>query len=97
MRQVIELGEAQARAECAKNEARNALATTITDFELAKALVDIVPAALAQAMKPIEKISDTRCVSACKFGSDSISLQIGGDLVLVSRRNQRDGSGCSAF
>lgn len=61
---VIELGEAQARAERAKNEARNALATSIIDFELAKARVDIVPAALAQAMKPIEKISDIRIFSA---------------------------------
>jgi flotillin len=61
---VIELGEAQARAERAKNEARNALATSIIDFELAKARVDIVPAALEQAMKPIEKISDIRIFSA---------------------------------
>ena len=61
---MIELGEAQARAERAKNEARNALATSIIDFELAKARVDIVPAALEQAMKPIEKISDIRIFSA---------------------------------
>lgn len=31
------------------------------------------------------------------LGSDSISLQIGGDLALFSRRNHRDGSGSSAF
>lgn len=61
---VIELGEAQARAERAKNEARNALAPAIIDFELSKARVEIVPAALAQAMKPIEKISDIRIFSA---------------------------------
>lgn len=61
---VIELGEAQARAERAKNEARNALSPTIIEFELNKARVDIVPAALAQAMKPIEKISDIRIFSA---------------------------------
>lgn len=60
---VIELGEAQARAERAKNEARNALSANIIDFELAKARVDIVPQALAQAMKPIEKISDIRIFS----------------------------------
>lgn len=61
---VIELGEAEARAERAKNEARNALAANIIDFELAKARVEIVPLALAQAMKPIEKISDIRIFSA---------------------------------
>lgn len=61
---VIELGEAQARAERAKNEARNALSHAIIEFELNKARVDIVPAALAQAMKPIEKISDIRIFSA---------------------------------
>ena len=61
---VIELGEAQARAERAKNEARNALSPAIIEFELNKARVDIVPAALSQAMKPIEKISDIRIFSA---------------------------------
>ncbi|QEN89727.1 flotillin family protein [Labrys sp. KNU-23] len=61
---VIELGEAEARAERAKNEARNALAENIIGFELAKARVAIVPQALEQAMKPIEKISDIRIFSA---------------------------------
>ncbi|MBX3539196.1 MAG: flotillin family protein [Chelatococcus sp.] len=61
---VIELGEAEARAERARNEARNALAPSIIEFELAKARVDIVPQALEQAMKPIEKISDIRIFSA---------------------------------
>lgn len=60
---VVELGEAEARAERAKNEARNALAESIIDFELAKARVQIVPQALAEAMKPIEKISDIRIFS----------------------------------
>lgn len=35
--------------------------------------------------------------SASNFGSDSFSLQMGGDLSLFSIRNQRDGSGSSAF
>ncbi|OCC04829.1 flotillin [Labrys sp. WJW] len=61
---VIELGEAEARAERAKNEARNALAESVIGFELAKARVAIVPQALEQAMKPIEKISDIRIFSA---------------------------------
>lgn len=66
---VIELGEAEARAERAKNEARNALAESIIDFELAKARVEIVPKALAEAMKPIEKISDIRIFSTGGLGS----------------------------
>ncbi len=66
---VIELGEAEARAERAKNEARNALAESIIEFELAKARVDIVPKALAEAMKPIEKISDIRIFSTGGLGS----------------------------
>jgi len=61
---VIALGEAEAQAERAKNEARNALATSIIEFELARARIAIVPDALAQAMKPIEKISDIRIFSA---------------------------------
>ncbi|WP_448953840.1 flotillin family protein [Labrys neptuniae] len=61
---VIELGEAEARAERARNEARNALAENIIGFELAKARVAIVPQALEQAMKPIEKISDIKIFSA---------------------------------
>ncbi|MBS1182819.1 MAG: flotillin family protein [Proteobacteria bacterium] len=64
---IIDLGEAEARAERAKNEARNALATSIIDFELAKARVEIVPKALAEAMKPIEKISDIRIFSTGGF------------------------------
>jgi flotillin len=61
---VIELGEAEARAERALNEARNALSAGIIEFELARARVAIIPQALEQAMKPIEKISDIRIFSA---------------------------------
>ncbi|CAI9410600.1 Inner membrane protein YqiK [Pleomorphomonas sp. T1.2MG-36] len=70
---VIELGEAEARAERAKNEARNALAASIIDFELAKARVEIIPQALAEAMKPIEKISDIRI-----FSTGGLSGALGG-------------------
>ncbi len=61
---VIELGEAEAQAERALNEARNALSASIIDYELARARVAIIPQALEQAMKPIEKISDIRIFSA---------------------------------
>ena len=60
---VIELGEAEAKAERALNEARNALSASIIEFELARARVAIIPEALEQAMKPIEKISDIRIFS----------------------------------
>ncbi|GLR54881.1 SPFH domain-containing protein [Shinella yambaruensis] len=61
---VIELGQAEAQAERALNEARNALSASIIEFELARARVAIIPQALEQAMKPIEKISDIRIFSA---------------------------------
>jgi flotillin len=61
---VIELGEAEAKAARALNEARNALSSEIIEFELASARVAIIPEALEQAMKPIEKISDIRIFSA---------------------------------
>lgn len=61
---VVELGEAEARAERARNEARNAISQEVIEFELAKARVSIIPQALEQAMKPIEKISDIRIFSA---------------------------------
>ena len=61
---VVELGQAEAQAERALNEARNALSASIIEFELARARVAIIPEALEQAMKPIEKISDIRIFSA---------------------------------
>ncbi|MCQ4628537.1 flotillin family protein [Shinella sp. CPCC 100929] len=61
---VIELGQAEAQAERALNEARNALSPAIVEFELARARIAIIPQALEQAMKPIEKISDIRIFSA---------------------------------
>ena len=61
---VVALGEAEAQAERALNEARNALSAGIVEYELARARVAIIPQALEQAMKPIEKISDIRIFSA---------------------------------
>ncbi|NSX93234.1 flotillin family protein [Agrobacterium tumefaciens] len=61
---VIALGDAEAQAERAKNDARNALSGDIIEFELARARIAIIPEALAEAMKPIEKISDIRIFSA---------------------------------
>ncbi|WP_306180569.1 flotillin family protein [Rhizobium sp. AN73] len=61
---IIALGDAEAQAERAKNDARNALSGDIIEFELARARIAIIPEALAEAMKPIEKISDIRIFSA---------------------------------
>lgn len=61
---IIELGEAEARRERVLNEARNALSPDIIQFELARQRIAVIPAALEQAMKPIEKISDIRIFSA---------------------------------
>lgn len=61
---IIELGEAEAKRERALNEARNALSPQIVDFELTKQRISIIPNALEQAMKPIEKISDIKIFSA---------------------------------
>jgi flotillin len=61
---IIELGEAEAKRERALNEARNSLSPQIVDFELTKQRIAIIPDALEQAMKPIEKISDIRIFSA---------------------------------
>lgn len=61
---VIALGDAEAQAERARNDARNALSGEIIEYELARARIGIIPEALAEAMKPIEKISDIRIFSA---------------------------------
>ncbi len=61
---IVALGEAEALRERALNEARNALSTQMVDYDLTKARIAIVPEALEQAMKPIEKISDIRIFSA---------------------------------
>ena len=58
------LGEANAEAESKLNAARNSLSSAVIDFELGKARIAIVPEALAQAMKPIEKISEIKIFSA---------------------------------
>ncbi|MGV2021089.1 flotillin family protein [Agrobacterium sp. 22-223-1] len=74
---VIALGDAEAQAERAKNDARNALSGDIIAFELARARIAIIPEALSEAMKPIEKISDIRIFSA---GNLAGALGGGGDV-----------------
>jgi flotillin len=57
---IREMGKAQAENEQLLNEARNRLGAAIIEFELARERIRIIPAALAEAVKPIEKISDIR-------------------------------------
>ncbi len=57
---VREMGKAQAENEQLLNEARNRLSSAIIEFELTRERIRIIPQALAEAVKPIEKISDIR-------------------------------------
>lgn len=57
---VLEAGRADAEAEALLNEARNKLSAAIIDYEILRERIKIIPAALAEAVKPIEKISDIR-------------------------------------
>jgi flotillin len=57
---IREKGAAQAEAEAAMTEARNKLSPDIIEFELTRERIRIIPAALAEAVRPIEKIKDIR-------------------------------------
>jgi uncharacterized membrane protein YqiK len=63
-RGVLEMGKAQAESEALLNEARNRLSPDIIGFETTRERIRIIPEALAQAVKPIEKISDIRIFDA---------------------------------
>ncbi len=57
---VLETGKAEAESAALLNEARNKLSAAIIDFEILRERIRIIPEALAEAVKPIEKISDIR-------------------------------------
>jgi flotillin len=57
---VKSLGQAEAEVATLKAEARNKLSPAMVDYDLNLARINIIPDALAQAVKPIEKISDIR-------------------------------------
>jgi flotillin len=57
---VREMGKAQAENEQLLNEARNKLSAAVIEFELTRERIRIIPLALAEAVKPIEKISDIK-------------------------------------
>ena len=54
------LGQAEAEVATLKAEARNKLGPAMIDYDLNLARINVIPDALAQAVKPIEKISDIR-------------------------------------
>ncbi len=57
---ILETGKAQAESEALLNDARNKLSPAIIEFEITKERIRIIPTALAEAVKPIEKISDIK-------------------------------------
>ncbi|MBB4007236.1 flotillin family protein [Allorhizobium taibaishanense] len=57
---ILETGRAQAESEALLNDARNKLSADIIEFEITRERIRIIPAALAEAVKPIEKISDIK-------------------------------------
>src|ERR1700732_1227133 len=57
---VKSLGQAEAEVATLKAEARNKLGHAMVDYDLGPARINIIPNALAEAVKPIEKISDIR-------------------------------------
>ncbi len=58
------LGDAEAARERAMNEARNTLSPAVIEFELTRERIRIVPQALGETMKAVEKIESIRIVDA---------------------------------
>jgi flotillin len=54
------LGQAEAEVARLKAEARNKLSPAMVDYDLTLARINVIPGALTEAVKPIEKISDIR-------------------------------------
>ncbi|MET0314533.1 MAG: flotillin domain-containing protein, partial [Hansschlegelia sp.] len=57
---LLDTGKARAEAEALYNEARNRLSQAIIEYEVMRERIRVVPLALAEIVKPIEKISDIR-------------------------------------
>ena len=67
-----------------KAEARNKLCPAMIDYDLNLARINIIPGALAEAVKPIEKISDIRI-----FDTGSLLGRGGGGGGMRRRRQSR--------
>ena len=59
-------------------EARNKLSPSIIEFELTRERIRIIPAALAEAVKPVEKIKDIRIFDTGGLVNGKASGQGGG-------------------
>ncbi|MBN8941207.1 MAG: flotillin family protein [Rhizobiales bacterium] len=57
---MLEIGRAAAENESTLNQARNKLSAEVIAFEVARERLRVIPQALAEAVKPIEKISDIK-------------------------------------
>jgi flotillin len=67
---VREMGEAEAAVATLANEARNKLGDNVISFELGKKRLETIPAAIAEAVKPIASIKDIRILNTGgMFGS----------------------------
>ena len=64
---VKSLGQAEAEVAALKAEARNKLSAEMVDYDLTLARINVIPNALAEAVKPIEKMSagSTRERTSC--------------------------------
>ncbi len=60
---VREIGEAEAAVTTLNNEARNKLGENVINFELAKKRLEVIPTAIAEAVKPIASIKDIRILN----------------------------------
>lgn len=74
---VREMGQAEAAREQALNEARNKLSQEIIEYELTRERIRVIPLALAEAVKPLEKISDIRIFDAGGFMGGKANGQVG--------------------
>ncbi|MDW6023093.1 flotillin domain-containing protein [Mesorhizobium sp. BAC0120] len=60
---VRDMGEAEAAVTTLNNEARNKLGENFINFELGKKRLETIPAAIAEAVKPIASIRDIRILN----------------------------------
>jgi flotillin len=70
--------EVDAAGQKSLNEARNALSSAIIDLEIMKERLRIIPQALAEAVKPLEKIGDVKIID---FGGRGFPLNGAGTSV----------------
>jgi flotillin len=77
---VRELGMAEADRESALNEARNKLSAAIIEYELTRERIAVIPAALAETVKPLANISDVRIFDTGGLGGGTAAANgVGGD------------------